>query len=73
MANLLSDQDGPYIPPQVEDVGESFIEWAEKYWDIEKAYTLLDQSKGPNTESAPWIYIRDIFVNQINEFVENKL
>lgn len=72
MADLLSEQDGPYIPPQVEDVGKAFIEWAEKYWDIEKAYTLLDQSRSPNSESAPWNYLRDTFIRQINELAKNK-
>lgn len=63
--------DGSYIPEQVEDVGIAFVEWAEKYWGIEKAYTLVDESKDANIESAPWSYIRETFVCHINEFVKN--
>lgn len=72
MEELLSEQDGPYIPPQVEDVGKTFVEWAEKYWGIETAYKLLDEANGPNMESAPWSYVRELFIKEINELVKNK-
>ena len=72
MTELLHDQDGPYIPTQVEDVGKAFVEWAEQYWGIEEAYKLVDESKGPNTESAPWSYMRNLFINKINELEKNK-
>jgi len=64
--------DGPYVPQPVKDVGIAFIEWAEKYWGIDKAFEAADKAKDANSESAPWgNYIRPCFINKINELVKN--
>ena len=70
--NLHEKDDGPYIAPLVENVGKTLIEWAEKYWGIKTAYKLLDEAKGSNEESTPWSYVRNIFINEINELVDRK-
>lgn len=72
MTELVNDPDGTYIPPQVENVGEAFVDWAEKYWALNKLFENSDKDKGPNEESAPWNHIREIFIQKINELSENK-
>jgi len=64
-----SEEDVPSVPPQIEDVGKAFVEWAEKYWGIKTAY---DKPAEPNSESASWETIKPYFVNKINELVKNK-
>lgn len=52
--------------PKVENVGEEFITWAEKYWGFETAMTKgLSNDEGG--ESCPYTYLRQVFVKKINE------
>ena len=69
MGELIQGDETPYIPPQVEDVGEAFVEWAEKFWGIKQAY---DKPSDPNSESASWEIVKPYFVDKINELVKNK-
>jgi len=65
---LIEGSEQEFKSPNVDDVGETFISWAEKYWGMEKAFTKPEKE---GEESAPWSAIRPIFVREINELVEN--
>ena len=62
-------KDEPVNTPSIENVGEEFMKWAEKCWAID---TLLSKEDGENMESCPYTYMRQVFVNKINELVEEK-
>ena len=76
MGNISELESGdctPQKPERVENVGETFMAWAEKGWGLEHIIT-----KGMTTddgdESCPYAAIRDIFVTKINELNElNKI
>jgi len=64
------DSNEPKETPKVENVGEEFITWAEKYWGFEKTVkTGLENNEG---ESCSYEYLRGVFVKKINELAENK-
>ena len=65
----LEDCREPENTPPIENVGEEFIKWAEKYWALQ---TLLSKEPGENEESCPYNTMREIFVKKINELVEEK-
>jgi hypothetical protein len=67
---LESGESIPEKTPPIENVGEEFIKWAEKCWALD---TLLSREVGENMESCPYTYIRQVFVNKINELVEEKI
>jgi hypothetical protein len=67
--SLISGDEPARIRPAVENVGEEFIAWAEKYWNIKQAYDLLHKNEDSNHESAPWNPVREIFVRKINQLV----
>lgn len=69
MASKISDAT-PQETPKVENVGEAFISWAEKYWGFEKRFTMVETD--PNAESCPYKHIRDIFIREINELSKNQ-
>ena len=54
--------------PRIDNVGETFVEWAEKYWRFEESFTR-EESEG---ESCPYSYIRETFISKINELTELK-
>lgn len=68
---ILEDCSEPtaYKAPPIENVGEEFIKWAEKCWALD---TLLSKDSGENMEVCPYSYIRSVFINKINELVEEK-
>jgi hypothetical protein len=55
--------------PKVENVGETFISWAEQYWGFEKNFTF---GNDVNDESYSYEFIRKLFVNKINELSKNQ-
>ena len=65
--------DEDYKPPKVENVGEAFMDWAEKGWAFEKILTLGMNNLDVNSEACPYKYLREHFVNKINELVKNKV
>jgi len=72
---MLSEMKQP-IKTQ-KSVGEEFMEWAEKYWNIEKISEptnskndcLLDD----NEECCDYNHIRNIFIDKINKIIKNRL
>ena len=67
MENCEIQPSGEYKAPKVENVGETFMNWAEKNWALE---TLLTAGLNANAggESCPYKCVRDIFIDKINEF-----
>lgn len=57
------------VKPVIENVGLEFIEWAEKYWCLDK---LLLRNSDHNAESCPYEYMRKVFIKKINELSDNK-
>lgn len=53
----------------IDNIGEAFIEWAEKYWGFKRHYT---QEPNDNCESAPYEFVKEAFTNKINELIRNK-
>jgi len=68
--NLLRiEEPSEYVSPKTQNVGEEFIVWAEKYWHIDKVITKgLNDEHG---ETCPYSYIRNIFIEKINELSKN--
>ena len=68
---IISQNDNNKIISQnddevIHDVGETFMNWAEKNWALE---TLITAGLNANAggESCPYKCVRDIFVQKINE------
>ena len=57
----------PQKSPKIENVGEEFITWAEKYWGFEKTITKGLVNDDAFGESCPYTYLRQVFVKKINE------
>ena len=52
----------------IHNVGETFMNQAEKGWALEKIITAgLKNIENEGGESCPYKYLRDIFVGRINE------
>ena len=64
---LQKPEDIPIEIPKIENVGETFMNWAEKNWALE---TLLTAGLNANAggESCRYKFVRDIFIDKINEF-----
>lgn len=62
----------PNMPEKSLTIGEEFIEWAEKYWDLQKAYGGMLSSEG-NTETCPYSYIADTFSKKIDNLISERL
>ena len=52
-------------------VGEEFVNWAEKYWDLKIAYD--NRPEDACSENCPYIYIKDAFALKIDEIIKNRL
>lgn len=53
-------------------VGQEFIDWAEKYWQLDK----LIKVENPDTfnqEVCDYQYMRKIFVEKINSIIQTRL
>lgn len=50
-------------------VGEEFVEWAEQYWGLKRAYSQ-ENNEG---ESSSYNYMRKLFGEKINELIKDKL
>lgn len=55
-----------------ETVGQEFIEWAEKYWHLDKLVKIknLDKFAG---ETCGYNYMRNIFIEKINAIIKDRL
>ena len=63
----------PQETPKVENVGEAFISWAENGWAFEKIITSgLKNIENEGGESCPYKYLREVFVDKINELSKNQ-
>ena len=54
-------------------VGEEFVNWSEKFWCLKEKYDSSLNDDFGNEESCPYNYMRDIFINKINELIKEKL
>jgi hypothetical protein len=51
------------------NVGETFMNWAEKEWALKTLIAAgLKNIENEGGESCPYKYLRDIFIDKINEF-----
>lgn len=53
-------------------VGEEFMQWAEKYWDLPGKFAI-DNDRHPDRESCPYLHIRPGFVRKINDIIAKRL
>jgi len=53
-------------------VGDEFIEWAEKYWLLDKL-VKVENSDNFNGEVCDYDYMRKIFIEKINGIIDNRL
>ena len=52
--------------------GQEFIEWAEKYWKLDKLMVIEDPDNFAG-EACDYNYIRNIFIQKINAIVKERL
>lgn len=68
-SNIMPTSHNESSKPKIENMGEEFMKWAEKYWAIEKIITKgCEDSVG---ESCPYSYLRSVFISKINELASN--
>lgn len=68
MGDLINAKD---FPSEIKlSVGEEFIIWAEKSWNLKGTY---EKPTKKYEESAPYGYIRPVFIEKINELIKNRL
>ncbi len=53
-------------------VGQEFIEWAEKYWGLDKLINPENTDEF-NGESCDYSYIRTVFVEKINGIIKDRI
>ena len=53
-------------------VGQEFIEWAEKYWHIDKLINP-ETTDHFNSETCDYKYMRNIFVDKINSIIKDRI
>jgi len=76
MENCELQPGEPIKTPKIENVGEAFIDWAEKNWDLNELITTglrIKEKNNDNCESCPYSVFREIFISKINELVKNKV
>jgi hypothetical protein len=74
MGNLTACKpEEPQETPKVENVGEAFISWAEQNWGLKKLITAGLNASNGGSETCPYEYVREIFVNKINKLSKNKV
>jgi len=59
----------PNEEPEKLTVGKEFTAWAERYWGLKRKYEVAEQGG----ESCPYDFVREAFVNKINEIVKERL
>jgi len=68
---MLSKISGePIEEPKKLSVGEEFIEWAEQYWGLKRKY---DMPAEEGSESCPYSYVKETFINKINSIIKDRL
>lgn len=81
MMNILESgqddpiQDDPIKLTEINEkttVGQEFIEWAEKYWLLDKLVKFENPDKFAG-EVCDYNYMRDIFIEKINSIIKNRL
>lgn len=55
-----------------ETVGQEFIEWAEKYWHLDKLVKIENPDKFAG-ETCDYNYMRNIFIEKINAIIKDRL
>ena len=53
-------------------VGQEFVEWAEKYWLLDKLVEIENPDEFAG-EVCDYNYMRNIFIRKINSIIKNRL
>ena len=53
-------------------VGEEFVDWAERHWDLKRVYEKQLTAEG-NAEACPYSYVRKVFADRINSVIKERL
>lgn len=56
--------------PKRLSVGEEFVEWAEQGWGLKSKYDILEEEC---SESCPYSYVKETFINKINTIIKDRL
>ncbi len=60
-------------PPRP-SIGEEFMQFAEKYWQIGRLYEMVDElAKETGQERSPYPYVRGVFVKKINDIIQQRI
>jgi hypothetical protein len=51
-------------------IGEEFINWSEQNWQLKEQY---DKPEEEGSESCPYDYVKNIFIQKIDEIIKNRL
>lgn len=51
-------------------IGEEFIKWSEQNWQLKENY---DKPEEEGSESCPYDYVKNIFIQKIDEIIKNRL
>ena len=51
-------------------VGQEFVNWAEKYWGLKIKYEVTTDEV---SESCQYDYVKNIFIQKIDEIIKNRL
>ena len=68
----MSILESPQEIKEKETVGQEFIEWAEKYWHLDKLVKIEDPDKFAG-ENCDYNYMRKIFIEKINSIIKDRL
>lgn len=55
-----------------ESVGQEFIDWAEKYWHLDKLVEIENPDEFAG-EVCDYNYMRNIFIGKINNIIKDRL
>ena len=62
---------GAPTEPEVKlTVGQEFVNWAEQYWGLKINY---DKPADEGSESCPYSYVKETFINKINSIIKDRL
>jgi hypothetical protein len=65
MDNLTTGE----LPKKSLTIGEEFIDWAEKYWHLDR----IHDNGSSHSESVSWDHVRKIFIKKIDGLISERL
>jgi hypothetical protein len=72
MPDVISDVLLQAETPEYKTIGREFIEWAEKYWHIDKLINPTDPDSF-NGEKCDYQYMRKIFMQKIDGILKERM